>query len=61
MNTRPWSKVFVDGKLIGNTPQFNIQLKSGSHTLKLVNEQMGLLTALTIWARTTGSTVQCRG
>ena len=42
VNTRPWSKVFVDGRLVGNTPQFNIPLKAGTHKVKLVNDQMGL-------------------
>ena len=42
INTRPWSKVYVDGRLIGNTPQFNIKVSAGSHTIKLVNSQMGL-------------------
>jgi len=48
VNTRPWSKVFVDGRLIGNTPQFNIKLKAGSHTVKLVNDQMGLTKRLKV-------------
>jgi eukaryotic-like serine/threonine-protein kinase len=42
VNTRPWSKVFVDGRLIGNTPQMNISLPSGKHTVTLVNDDFGI-------------------
>ena len=35
VQTRPWSQVFVDGRLIGNTPQMSIQVSPGSHTLML--------------------------
>lgn len=37
INTRPWSQVYVDGRLIGNTPQMNIPLPAGSHRVTLVN------------------------
>lgn len=56
VNTRPWSKVFVDGRLVGNTPQFNIKLKAGSHTVKLVNDQMGLTKRVKVRVRA-GQTV----
>lgn len=39
INTRPWSQVYVDGRLIGNTPQMNIQLSSGRHRVTLVNPE----------------------
>jgi hypothetical protein len=39
VNSRPWSKVFVDGKPYGNTPRFNIELPAGSHKLELVNDE----------------------
>jgi serine/threonine protein kinase len=42
VNTRPWSQVFVDGRLIGNTPQMNIPVSSGSHTVMFVNDEFGL-------------------
>ncbi len=42
VNTRPWSKVFVDGKLIGNTPQMNIPLEAGKHSLTLVNDDFSI-------------------
>ena len=37
INSRPWSQVYVDGRLIGNTPQMNISLSAGSHRVTLVN------------------------
>lgn len=42
VNSRPWSQVFVDGKLLGNTPQMAIQLSPGNHNVKLINQPMGL-------------------
>jgi eukaryotic-like serine/threonine-protein kinase len=48
VNTRPWSRVFVDGKLIGNTPQMNITLPAGKHQLKLVNPDFGMTKTLSV-------------
>jgi len=42
INTVPWSQVFVDGRLVGNTPQRNIELSAGSHRLTLVNESFNI-------------------
>jgi serine/threonine protein kinase len=42
VQTRPWSKVFVDGQLVGTTPQMGIRLPAGSHTLVLVNDDFGI-------------------
>jgi eukaryotic-like serine/threonine-protein kinase len=42
INTRPWSQVFVDGRLIGNTPQMNITLPAGRHTVTLVNPEFNI-------------------
>lgn len=42
INSRPWAQVFVDGRMVGNTPQMGIQLAPGNHSVKLVNPQMGL-------------------
>jgi hypothetical protein len=42
LNSRPWSQVYVDGRLIGNTPQMNLALSPGSHSIKLVNPQLGM-------------------
>jgi hypothetical protein len=48
VNSRPWAQVFVDGKLVGNTPQMAIQLAAGKHSLKLVNQPMGLTKTLSV-------------
>jgi hypothetical protein len=48
INTRPWSRVIIDGRLIGNTPQFNIPLRAGSHSVNLVNPEFGLNKTLTV-------------
>lgn len=42
INTRPWSNVFVDGRLVGNTPQMGIQLPAGRHRITLVNSDLGI-------------------
>jgi serine/threonine protein kinase len=48
INTRPWSEVSVDGKRIGNTPQMNIELKPGKHTVLLVNEQFSIRKTISV-------------
>jgi hypothetical protein len=42
VNTRPWSEIYVDGRLIGHTPQMSISLSAGRHTLLMVNEEFGI-------------------
>jgi hypothetical protein len=42
VNTTPWSQVFVDGRLVGNTPQMNISLSAGRHTITLVNSEFNI-------------------
>ena len=42
VNSRPWAQVFVDGKLIGVTPQRSISLPAGPHTLLLVNDEFNI-------------------
>jgi serine/threonine protein kinase len=42
VNSRPWAQVFVDGKLIGVTPQRSISLPAGPHTLVLVNDEFNI-------------------
>jgi hypothetical protein len=48
INTRPWSVVSVDGVRVGNTPQTNIKVKAGQHTLKLENAEFGISQELTV-------------
>jgi hypothetical protein len=42
INSRPWSQVYVDGKLIGNTPQMSIDVKAGAHNVRLVNSEFSM-------------------
>jgi len=48
VNTRPWSQVYVDGRLIGNTPQMNITVPAGSHRLTLVNPDFNIRHNVTV-------------
>jgi hypothetical protein len=48
VNSRPWSQVFVDGKLVGNTPQLGISLAPGTHKLKLVSPDLGMTKQMTV-------------
>jgi hypothetical protein len=48
INTRPWSQVYVDGQLIGNTPQMNIQLRAGQHRVTLVNSDFNIRETITV-------------
>jgi serine/threonine-protein kinase len=48
VNTRPWSQVSIDGKLIGNTPQMNLQLQAGTHTVVLSNPEFGVTKSLVV-------------
>jgi serine/threonine-protein kinase len=43
INSRPWSQVTIDGKLIGNTPQMSIPLVAGRHKVKLANPELGIV------------------
>jgi serine/threonine-protein kinase len=48
INSRPWSQVTVDGRVVGNTPQQALQLTAGTHRIQLVNDQMGMRKAVNI-------------
>ena len=48
INSKPWSQVFIDGKLIGNTPQMNVSLPEGAHRVTLVNPEFSLKKSVTI-------------
>jgi hypothetical protein len=37
INSMPWSRVSVDGRSVGSTPQTNLQLPAGTHSVSLVN------------------------
>jgi hypothetical protein len=56
VNTRPWSRVSVDGSIIGNTPQMNIRLKPGTHSVTLENSEFGVKRTISVSVRA-GETV----
>jgi len=37
-----WGEIFVDGSKVGRTPMFNHELGSGSHTVRVKNDTIGL-------------------
>jgi hypothetical protein len=38
----PWAEVILDGRDLGPTPQLNLTVPAGKHTLNLVNKGMGI-------------------
>ncbi len=42
LNTQPWTRVTLNGKVLGDTPLIDAVLPVGRHTLKLQNEDKGL-------------------
>lgn len=42
INSRPWARVMVDNKFVGNTPQRGLRVASGEHTIRLVNEPLNM-------------------
>lgn len=36
VNTKPWSRVYVDDKLVGDVPVLNLKIASGVHRLRMV-------------------------
>jgi serine/threonine protein kinase len=48
INSRPWSRVYVDGRLVGNTPRTDLVLNAGRHTVTLVNPDFNLKKILVV-------------
>jgi len=38
LNSTPWGALYLDGELIGNTPQANLQVSPGTHRLRIVRD-----------------------
>lgn len=51
VNTTPWSQVYIDGRLIGNTPQMNVRLPAGRHTITFVNPKFNIRERVTVTIR----------
>jgi eukaryotic-like serine/threonine-protein kinase len=61
INSRPWSQVTIDGKLVGNTPQIGVQLSAGRHKVKLVNPELDMTRGFSVdieAGKTTTKTVE---
>jgi len=54
--TRPWSQIYVDGRLVGTSPQANIQVAAGTHRLTLVNPALNIRQTVSVTVRA-GETV----
>jgi hypothetical protein len=48
INSRPWSRVSIDGKVIGNTPLMAIPLRAGKHTVQLTNPEFRIHKTVTV-------------
>ena len=48
INSRPWSKVFVDNRPVGATPQTAIEVAPGWHRVVLISDEFGLRRSLTV-------------
>ncbi len=48
VNTRPWTKVYVDGRFIMNTPLMRYRLSAGAHRLTLINEDLNIRETLSV-------------
>jgi hypothetical protein len=48
INSLPWSQVYIDGELVGHTPQTNLLLPTGQHQVTLINSEMQLSKTLTV-------------
>lgn len=42
INSRPWARVLIDNKFVGNTPQRALSLPVGDHNVRLVNEPLNM-------------------
>lgn len=56
INSRPWSAVYVDGRLVGTTPQTALAVEPGRHRIELVNQEFDLRRKLSVDVRS-GRTV----
>lgn len=48
VNSMPWSQVYLDGQLLGNTPLQGVNVAPGTHSLRLVNPQFSMIKTRTV-------------
>jgi hypothetical protein len=51
IDSRPWSQVSIDDVRIGNTPQLQIRLAPGIHSVRLYNPELSLVKIITLDVR----------
>ncbi|MCB9667277.1 MAG: protein kinase [Myxococcales bacterium] len=56
INSTPWSQVYVDGNLVGNTPQMSLSLPQGKHQIRLVNPEFNFEKTLSVTIRANKTT-----
>jgi serine/threonine-protein kinase len=58
LDTTPWTRVFLRGRLLGDTPLIELALPAGQHQLKLVNEERNISTVIEVELRPGQTTVK---
>jgi serine/threonine-protein kinase len=48
LDTTPWTRVFLRGRKLGDTPLIDVTLPAGRHQLKLVNEEKKISTVIEV-------------
>jgi hypothetical protein len=48
LNSSPWARVYIDGRLAGETPLQGLRLRAGRHAVRLVNDERRLSAQLTV-------------
>jgi hypothetical protein len=38
VNSTPWGQLYIDGQLVGNTPQANLVVPAGAHRVRVVRD-----------------------
>jgi hypothetical protein len=38
VNATPWGELYLDGRLLGNTPKANLEILPGTHRLRIVRD-----------------------
>lgn len=55
IKVRPWGRVFIDGKLVGTTPLAPLPIAAGTHTVVVVNEELGQRRQQQVWIPSGGT------
>jgi len=51
VNSRPWAQVYVDGRMVGHTPQMALNVPAGEHQVRLVNPMFAMSKTLRLKVR----------